>query len=493
MVDHTYQRMVEGTASQKLIRTIAESWDWRLCAPLTVAHRTEEETESPGYYVIDGQHRLAAAEMRGDIDELPCIISRFGGMEAEALCFVSINSARRQISPLDRFHARVAAKEELALKIKALIEGECGATIPRHADIGFWKAKDIGFPDYVGAKMAEYGDDDVTCAILLILAAYPEKVLKKGKELFEGLVYLVAKSQADLHDVEALLKTKRQLEWIIARDKHRALSGLESNDRALAEVFAEELKVELSAPGHRVIGQRRHETKAPGNGLTLSECHAAVEEARTVFPSTRTDPDDEKVFKSGHNSRKIGSVVEKGEWKGFPIYTLTLEERATCPATCKQLLSCYGNNMHLAQRFAHGEKLEAKIWEELESLSDEHPEGFVVRLHVLGDFYSLDYVKLWQRALDEYPALRVWGYTAHSPDSEIGEELLGMTASQWERFAMRFSGSDLQEMAALVIDPPETVCPDNAFICPAQTMKTDCCATCGACWQTERNVAFLKH
>lgn len=36
-------------------------------------------------------------------------------------------------------------------------------------------------------------------------------------------------------------------------------------------------------------------------------------------------------------------------------------------------------------------------------------------------------------------------------------------------------------------------CPANAFVCPEQTGKTRCCATCAACWSTTKNVAFLEH
>lgn len=495
-VDHAYQRMIEGPASKRLIEKIAKHWDWRLCGPLTVSNRCPEDDDewddqTHGFFVIDGQHRLEAAKTRGDITHLPCMVSQFGNQEDEALLFVSLNSTRRQISQLDRFHARVAAKEPLAVSIKELIES-CGATIPRYLDVAFWKPGDISFPDLVGAKISEWGSGEVETTIHLLLAAYPDKVLKQGKPLFEGLVYFVAKSGVDAFEIEEMLKTKRQLEWIMARDKHRAMMEIERPDQAMAEIFAAALNLDLPKDG-RALGQRRFGTKAPGHGVDLKVNHPAVKEGRTLFPSTVREVGDEKVFKSGHNSSKIGSKVEKGAWKGFPIYTLTLEERASCPDTCKLLLSCYGNNMHLAHRFKHGPELEAEIWQELEGLSEEYPAGFVIRLHVLGDFYSLEYVQLWAKALDAFPALRVFGYTAHDPDGEIGAELLGMAVEQWERFAMRFSGNDLQEMAALVIDPPETICPDNAFICPAQTMKTACCATCAACWSSEKNVAFLKH
>jgi hypothetical protein len=52
-------------ASQALIRQIARHWDWDLCLPLVVSRRADGSL-----YVIDGQHRLAAARIRGDIDHL---------------------------------------------------------------------------------------------------------------------------------------------------------------------------------------------------------------------------------------------------------------------------------------------------------------------------------------------------------------------------------------------------------------------------------------
>ena len=47
----------------------------------------------------------------------------------------------------------------------------------------------------------------------------------------------------------------------------------------------------------------------------------------------------------------------------------------------------------------------------LRLLDIDHPNGFAVRLHNLGDFYSLQYVALWRRLLARHPALHVWGYT----------------------------------------------------------------------------------
>jgi hypothetical protein len=239
---------------------------------------------------------------------------------------------------------------------------------------------------------------------------------------------------------------------------------------------------------------RRFTVPAPkGQRVSLPPNHRATVNGESLFPSRVMHASVlPRLLIGGHNAAKIGKDVRKGRWNGMPVFTLTLEERATCPATCRQWAGCYGNNMHLARRVIADETFERRLWAELAVLHSAHPAGFVVRLHILGDFYSLDYVRLWDRALEAFPALRVFGYTAHDPDGEIGSELLGLTLDRWDRFALRFSGWGMDELGAEVIDAAEDV-PHGAFVCPAQTGKTERCGTCGLCWETRRPVAFLRH
>lgn len=214
-------------------------------------------------------------------------------------------------------------------------------------------------------------------------------------------------------------------------------------------------------------------------------------DATTRYRARVLDPAEvAQVFKDGHNNAKIGRRVTKGRLKGMPIYTLTLEERATCPQTCAHWLSCYGNKMQWPFRHAHGEALEAAVERGVRLLSAKHPGGYLIRLHVLGDFYSVAYVRLWARLLDEHAALHVYGYTHRKPDSAIGALLDELSAHYWERFALRFSNAGMSERGANTLWAGAG---KDGIVCPAQQRKDVCCASCGLCWNTRRNIAFLHH
>lgn len=230
---------------------------------------------------------------------------------------------------------------------------------------------------------------------------------------------------------------------------------------------------------------------AHGDGISISRESAASINARTMFPSRVSDPVG-MVLKPGNYQRKIGPRVTKGAWKGFPIYCLTLEERATCPRSCNHWLSCYGNNMGQATRFKHGPALEQKVWSELRQLQEKNPRGFVVRLHILGDFYSPAYVDFWGLALDVFPALRIFGYTHRQPHTQIGQRLAAVRQSHPERFAIRTSDA-AEGFRTITIENKSDAAP--AILCPAQVAGTTSrtCGTCALCWSTEKPIAFLKH
>lgn len=241
-------------------------------------------------------------------------------------------------------------------------------------------------------------------------------------------------------------------------------------------------------------GQRRFvafKPKGKPRVVRMPADHPAFVEGRTIMPKQVVHASlVPRVLKSGEWSRKTGKRVTKGRWKDMPIFTLTLEERATCPRSCPEWRTCYGANMPWAERIIHDDAFEMRLWDELQALNRKHPVGFVVRLHILGDFYSIDYVAIWEAALEHFPALRVFGYTARSPFEPIGRELFVLTNRLADRFSIRFSNGGFATGCAEVVDRAEDT---TNIICPAQTGRTDCCATCALCWQSTKTIAFLRH
>ncbi len=225
--------------------------------------------------------------------------------------------------------------------------------------------------------------------------------------------------------------------------------------------------------------------------------HQALADARSIFPKSIQAPRDApRILKSGKDTTKLGERVEKGAWRGMPIFSLTLEERATCPRTCENWSTCYGNAMPFAKRIAHGQHLETGLDRELRFLNQRYPTGFVVRLHMLGDFYSTNYVDRWRWWLSRYKALHVFGYTAWQPDTPIGKAVALLSRAHWDRFAIRLSSARIGRGRAVVVETAEQARIIGATVCPAQSGATRSCATCGLCWSAafyDRTIAFVRH
>lgn len=220
-----------------------------------------------------------------------------------------------------------------------------------------------------------------------------------------------------------------------------------------------------------------------------------VLQGRTKFPKSVQDPAEAPhVLVSGHSNAKIGRDVRKGQLRGFWIYTLSLEERATCPRACHHWATCYGNNMPYASRFSHRDApaLMAAIAADVERLlSVRGRVGILVRLHALGDFFSPEYVNFWSELVGRYAGLQVFGYTAWAPGSAIGQAIAAAKARHGRRFAVRWSNGGRDRDCTVPIRAVDE--PVNAIVCPEQTGRTAACATCALCWSTDRNIAFIEH
>lgn len=214
------------------------------------------------------------------------------------------------------------------------------------------------------------------------------------------------------------------------------------------------------------------------------------------------------VLKRSTN-KKLGKWVTKGRHKGKPIYTLHLEVRKNCPSSCYHWDNCYDDNMPFAHRFKYSKSLMTKIWKELMTLDKRHQQGFLVRLHVGGDFPSVEYVDFWEMALLTFKNLSCYGYTHHhynrkragvvhhatrqgiewQDERDIGRAIKKLRDKMWDRFSVRFSDMLEDKLSA---NSKELT--DNGITCPEQLGKTASCGTCGLCWSKDvKSVLFITH
>ena len=166
-------------------------------------------------------------------------------------------------------------------------------------------------------------------------------------------------------------------------------------------------------------------------------------------------------------------------------FTLTLEERATCPSTCTMWADCYGNNVRFATRVSSDDMpaLQAQIEQELKSLLRTYGR-VLIRLHVLGDFASVEYAKFWADLVHANPGLHLFGFTAWGRDSEIGRAVQAINDADPERVWIRFSNTG---------GPMSANVDGEGIPCPEQIGKTASCMTCGLCWSTTHPVSFKRH
>jgi hypothetical protein len=200
-------------------------------------------------------------------------------------------------------------------------------------------------------------------------------------------------------------------------------------------------------------------------------------------------------------SKKLGAagkLVTKGRLKGAEVFTLTLTERETCPKSCGHWSDCYGNNMPFAHRLEHGPELEQALLREVNTKCEKAAKKgrkVLVRLHVLGDFYSVRYANLWGFLLSKHENLNVWGYThvTENDNKNLYTVLKNMRVEFGSRWAVRWSDQVNESFSANSEEIQKPV-KGKAIVCPEQEGKTLACTTCALCWDKENvQIIFKTH
>ena len=213
----------------------------------------------------------------------------------------------------------------------------------------------------------------------------------------------------------------------------------------------------------------------------------------TRFQKSIKAPQSAKnILKPGSNNKKLGFNIKSKRWAGSKLYSLTLVERETCPRSCHHWDDCYGNNMPFAHRYSTI-GLTEKLEQEIGVLCEKHKGVITIRLHVLGDFFSTEYVTFWETMLVSFPTLTLFGYTGRELNSDIGNAVMLMNMRFPERCVIRFSRNEEAQTQKSIRFAANECFTGASFVCPEQTDKVKSCADCGLCWTTPKTVRFLSH
>lgn len=211
-----------------------------------------------------------------------------------------------------------------------------------------------------------------------------------------------------------------------------------------------------------------------------------------LFSKFKPVYEDHGIDGRGSVNAAITAVTSLGEETTIMIKTSS----KTLVAEGFAAHNCYGNNMPFAHRFDHtAPNFYTELEEQLDKLSKKHAgEGYVIRLHVLGDFFDSAYVGWWSHALWMHPDLHAFGYTHHDPQSVIGKALDSLNTGRPDRWQIRFSDDSSTPMSAHVVQESHIPVKGAEVICPEQQGKAASCAACGLCWSAPTlKILFIEH
>ena len=232
--------------------------------------------------------------------------------------------------------------------------------------------------------------------------------------------------------------------------------------------------------------------------MQLEKTHKAIVNATTLYSASKFTIRDvtnyaPRILKLSTNV-KLGKIVKKGKHKGKRILTLTLIERETCTNECEHNTTCYGNNMPFAHRFEVNEAFMLRLESDIEYYVKKYPEGILIRLHVLGDFESIQYIEFWNRMLHTYSSIAIYGYTRNHITSKyehiraLGYKSIAVRNIHKDRFAIRFSNKLDDEFSA---NSREIT--NEGITCLAQVKTNVSCSDCTLCWTSKKQIGFITH
>lgn len=195
---------------QQKVSEISAAWSWVAMGALVVGERGGE------FWVIDGQHRAAAAKRRSDITHLPCVVFKTVDVQQEARGFLTIQTMRKPVTAVAKQKAMVAAGDDVA----AFVQEQCAALGLRI--VGYsTSAGQIKCVAWCHRRAAE-NREQFRAVLTLGAELCTRDDLPVGQRLLEGLWVLNAKCGQGLADPRLVKRLREKGARVLVDAANRA-------------------------------------------------------------------------------------------------------------------------------------------------------------------------------------------------------------------------------------------------------------------------------
>jgi len=227
-VDNNYQRPLKNTLVAKILR----SFRWDRFGALVLSRQDDGR-----FTVVEGQHRLKAAELHPDVTEVPAIVVKHDERAAEAVSFLSINRDRMAVTSIEQYWAGLTAGDEHVTGISRVLHAAGCDVVPEN---GAYKPNLTNAVGAIGRCLQRYGHGETRRALLVIRAAWPAENRALRGTLITALARVIRANKTTIDDARltSILRPQSIAQLTAHAEGFRKLSG-GSADTALTKTLVE--------------------------------------------------------------------------------------------------------------------------------------------------------------------------------------------------------------------------------------------------------------
>lgn len=232
-VDYTYQRPI----IREHVNDIARTFDPDKVGAIVVSGRADGS-----YWVLDGQHRIAAMRLIGYDDPVQCVVYSGLSIKREATMFAAQADARR-VPPIYLYQAKVASGDARYMAVDAIVRA-----------VGYEVTLQRRGPDVIQSPQAlftiynEGGADQLEYILTLLADVWAGADTTPPAHVILGLHYLTMRYRGYDLDVDRLVDVIRKTPFRDLRQMADVYSATfrerktKSYGRAMMEVYNRKLK-----------------------------------------------------------------------------------------------------------------------------------------------------------------------------------------------------------------------------------------------------------